>query len=109
MGISGWIGERTILIGNRNLMQGHNIPAPSASVDQKILRAGYFPVYIAVDSVPCLLFVVKYDVDPAIAHELRVLCNTGMTVVVDPKDPNTSSAMLCDYFGKFDGDRRTGA
>lgn len=102
MGISGWIGERTILIGNRNLMQGHNIPAPSASVDQKILRAGYFPVYIAVDSVPCLLFVVKYDVDPAIAHELRVLCNTGMTVVVDPKDPNTSSAMLCDYFGMPD-------
>lgn len=99
MGISGWIRERTILIGNRNLMQGHNIPAPSASVDQKILRAGYFPVYIAVDSVPCLLFVVKYDVDPEIAHELQKLCNTGMTVVVDPKDPNTSSAMLCDYFG----------
>ncbi len=99
MGISGWIGERTILIGNRNLMQGHNITVPPASVDQKILRAGYFPVYIAVDGVPCLLFIVKYTTDPAVAHELQRLCDTGMTVVVDPKDPNTSEAMICDYFG----------
>ena len=99
MGISGWIGERTILIGNRNLMQGHNVTVPPASVDQKILRAGYFPVYIAVNSVPCLLFIVKYDTDPEVAEHLQKLCNTGMTVVVDPKDPNTSSAMICDYFG----------
>lgn len=99
MGISGWIGERTILIGNRNLMQGHNVSVPPASVDQKILRAGYFPVYIAIDGKPCLLFIVKYDTDPEVATHLQALCNTGMTVVVDPKDPNTSSAMICDYFG----------
>ena len=99
MGISGWIGERTILIGNRNLMQGHNVSVPPASVDQKILRAGYFPVYIAIDGKPCLLFIVKYDTDPDVTAELQALCSTGMTVVVDPKDPNTSSAMICDYFG----------
>ena len=40
MGLSGWIGDNTILIGNRNLMQGHNIPVPPVTVDQKILRAG---------------------------------------------------------------------
>ena len=99
MGISGWIGENTILIGNRNLMQGHNISVPPASVDQKIHRAGYFPVYIASNGVPCLLFLVKYETDPEVAHELQLLCNTGMTVVVDPKDPNTTDAMICDYFG----------
>ena len=102
MGISGWIGERTILIGNRNLMQGHNVSVPPASVDQKILRAGYFPVYIAIDGKPCLLFIVRYDTDPEVATHLQALCNTGMTVVVDPKDPNTSSAMICDYFGLTD-------
>lgn len=99
MGVSGWIGERTILIGNRNLMQGHNVSVPPASVDQKILKAGYFPVYIAIDGVPCLLFIVQYDTDPEVAHELQLLCNTGMTIVVDPKDPNTTEAMICDYFG----------
>ncbi len=99
MGISGWIGEKTILIGNRNLMQGHNISVPPASVDQKILRAGYFPVYIACNGVPCLLFIVKYDVDTEIIREIQKLCNTGMTIAVNPLDPNASDAMLCDYFG----------
>ncbi len=99
MGISGWIGEETILIGNRNLMQGHNIPVPPASVDQKILKSGYFPVYIAVGGVNCLLFLVQYETDPSVAYELQQLCNTGMTIVVDPKDPNTTDAMICDYFG----------
>ncbi len=99
MGISGWIGDNTVLIGNRNLMQGHNIPVPPASVDQKILKAGYFPVYIACKGVPCLLFVVKYEVDPTVKKELCRLCNTGMTVVVNPQDPNASDTMICDYFG----------
>ena len=99
MGVSGWIGERTILIGNRNLMQGHNITVPPITVDQKILRAGYFPVYVACDGVPCLLFIVKYETDPVITAELQAMCNTGITVVVDPNDPNATDMMLCDYFG----------
>lgn len=99
MGVSGWIGERTILIGNRNLMQGHNITVPPITVDQKILRAGYFPVYVACDGVPCLLFIVKYETDPTITAELQSMCNTGITVVVDPNDPNATDMMLCDYFG----------
>lgn len=99
MGVSGWIGEKTILIGNRNLMQGHNIEVPPLSVDKKILQAGYFPVYIASNGVPSLLFVVKYETDPNITSELQRLCNTGMTVVVDPEDPNPTDLMLCNYFG----------
>jgi hypothetical protein len=99
MGISGWIGPNTVLIGNRNLMQGHNIPVPPSSVDQKILKAGYFPVYIAFKGSPCLLFVVKYEVDEQVKAELIKLCNTGMTVLVNPQDPNTTEAMICDYFG----------
>ena len=99
MGVSGWIGERTVLIGNRNLMQGHSVTVPAASVDQKILKAGYFPVYIAVSGVPCLLFIVKYEPDATVIRELQMLCSTGMTVMVDPNDPNANRDMLCDYFG----------
>ncbi|MBE6798324.1 MAG: hypothetical protein E7525_00880 [Ruminococcaceae bacterium] len=99
MGITGWIGELTVLIGNRNLMQGHNVAVPPASVDQKILRNGYFPVYVACDGIPCLLFIVKYEADEKITRELRSVCDTGMTVVVYPEDANASDIMICDYFG----------
>lgn len=98
MGLSGWIGDNTVLIGNRNLMQAHNIPVPPVTVDQKILRAGYFPVYISCHGVPCILFIVKYETDPAVKAELQSLCSTGMTVSVYPEDPNTTDSMICDYF-----------
>lgn len=98
MGLSGWIGDNTILIGNRNLMQGHNIPVPPVTVDQKILRAGYFPVYISCHGIPCILFIVKYEADPHVKAELQSLCSTGMTVAVYPEDPNTTDTMICDYF-----------
>jgi hypothetical protein len=45
------------------------------------------------------LFVVKYEADPEVALELKKLCDTGMTVLVNPQDPNASDAMICDYFG----------
>lgn len=98
MGLSGWIGDNTVLIGNRNLMQAHNIPVPPVTVDQKILRAGYFPVYISCHGVPCILFIVKYETDPTVKAELQSLCSTGMTVAVYPEDPNTTDSMICDYF-----------
>ncbi len=98
MGVYGWMGEKTVLIGNRNLLQAHHIEAPSNDVDQKILRSGYFPVYIAIDGAPVVLFIVKYEADENIAAEMQRLCATGMTVVVNPEDPNCTDMMLADYF-----------
>ncbi|MEG1887262.1 MAG: hypothetical protein RR177_03970, partial [Oscillospiraceae bacterium] len=98
MGLSGWIGERRILVGNRALMEGHAIKLPSKEVDNKILKNGFFPVYIACDNRPCVLLVVGYEPDSDIAFELQKLCNTGITLLVSSCDPNINEKMLCDYF-----------
>ena len=107
LGLSGWVDDRRILIGNRTLMENHNVRIPSYEVDKKILAKGFFPVYIAADSRPCVLLVVGYNTDDNITYELRRLCNAGYTVMVNSCDPNTSSEMLCDYFGLPNGSVRT--
>ena len=107
LGLSGWVDDRRILIGNRTLMENHNVPIPSYDVDKKILAKGFFPVYIAADSKPCVLLVVGYNTDDNTTYELRRLCNAGYTVMVNSCDPNTSSEMLCDYFGLPDGSIKT--
>ena len=101
MGISGWVDEHRIFIGNRTLMEGHNILTPSLELDKKILREGYFPLYFAIDQELCALFIVGYEADEEITYELRRLCNTGVTMLVTNNDPNISDAMLCDYFGLY--------
>ncbi len=103
LGLSGWVEDRRVLIGNRTLMANHNVKIPSYEVDKKILARGFFPVYIAADSQPCVLLVVGYNPDESVTYEMRRACNAGYSIIVNNSDPNITSEMLIDYFGLPDG------
>ncbi len=102
MGISGWVDGMNILVGNRDLMIGHNVKLPPVSVDNKILTAGFFPVYIACDQNPCALLIVKYVPNERVAFDLQNACRLGISVFVRSTDPNVTSQMIADYFGVYD-------
>ena len=102
MGISGWVDDRLLFIGNRTLLEAHGITVPSLEVDRKILRQGYFPVYVATEDKACALIVIQYNVDQQIAKELRELTDSGVDLLVSSCDPNLTEAMICDYFGLYE-------
>lgn len=102
MGISGWVNNKPLFIGNRTLMEAHGIAVPDIELDRKILRNGYFPIYLASDGKACALFMVQYSVDPTVAYELRRLTKIGVTVLVNNTDPNVSAEMICDYLGLYE-------
>ena len=102
MGISGWVDDKLLFIGNRTLMEAHGIKVPSIDVDRKILRGGYFPVYVASGNKACALLMVHYDVSPTVARELRRLTKLGVTLLISNTDPNITKEMICDYLGLYD-------
>ncbi len=102
MGISGWVDDKLLFIGNRTLMEAHGISVPSIEVDRKILRGGYFPVYVASGDKACALLIVQYDVSPTVAKELRHLTKIGVTLLISNTDPNITKEMICDYLGLYD-------
>lgn len=102
MGISGWVDNRLLFIGNRTLLEAHGITAPSLEVDRKILRQGYFPVYVATENKACALIIIQYNVKPEIAKELRALTDSGIDLLVSSCDPNLTEEMICDYFGLYE-------
>ncbi len=102
LGISGWVDNELLFIGNRTLMEAHGIDVPSIELDRKILRQGYFPVYLASGDTACALMVIQYNVDPDVSRELRRLTNLGITLLVNNCDPNISEAMICDYIGLYE-------
>lgn len=102
MGISGWVDDELLFIGNRTHMIAHGIQVPDIEIDHKILRNGYFPVYVANSDKVCALLVVQYSVDPEIARELRRLSKIGVTILVNNTDPNITDVMICDYLGLFE-------
>ena len=101
LGISGWVGDQLLFIGNRTLMQAHGIAVPDIEIDKKILRRGYFPVYLGVGDKACALLIVSYAVDPQIVYELRRLTALGVTLLVNSCDPNITEEMICDYLGLY--------
>ena len=99
MGISGWVNDRRVFVGNRDLLIAHGFAGlPPAELDKKIMRKGYFPVYIASNNILCALLVVKYEPDEDIIYEMQRLANTGTTIIVNNCDPNINANMLTDYF-----------
>lgn len=99
LGISGWVDNRHIFIGNRTLLEAHGIKTPDIEIDRKILRGGYFPVYIASDDKPCALLMVQYNVKETLAFELQRLSLGGVTLLINTCDPNLTKEMISDYFG----------
>ena len=102
LGISGWVDNEPLFIGNRSLMKAHGIEIPSLEVDKKILRKGYFPVYVATATTACALVVIQYNVDPTVAKQMHKITDLGVMMLVENCDPNVTEEMLCDYFGLYD-------
>lgn len=102
MGISGWVNNKLLFVGNRTLMEAHGIDVPSIETDRKLLRRGYFPVYVATDDKACALLAVQYSVKPELAREFRKISAMGITMLIDSSDPNLTEEMICDYMGLYD-------
>ncbi len=101
LGIAGWVGNKRIYIGNRALMLAHEIKVPDAENDKKLMRDGYFPVYVALDTKICALLVLKYIPNQDIAKELDRISAMGLTILVNNCDQNISEEMICDYFDLY--------
>ena len=102
MGISGWVDNRLLFVGNRTIMEAHGISVPDIETDRKILRSGYFPVYVASNDTAVALLMVRYTAHPDVSRELRHLTKIGVTVLVNNSDPNLSNEMICDYLGLYE-------
>ena len=110
MGISGWVDNQLLFIGNRTIMEAHGIAVPNIETDHKILRNGYFPVYVATEDTAVALLIVQYSVNPTVAKELHNLTKIGVTLLINNTDPNlvnnngqeAENAMICDYLGLYD-------
>lgn len=102
LGVSGWVDNELLFIGNRTLLEAHGIEAPNIEVDKKILKNGCFPVYVATANAACALIIVQYVVRSDIQKLLRKISKLGITMLFDNCDPNVNENMICDYFGLYE-------
>ena len=99
MGLSGWIHGRRILVGNRELLQHHNVELPARQSEARYRHDGRQVMYLAVDGLVSALFVVSYQADPNVAEHLKNLEHKGITILVRTSDPNITDSFVEETFG----------
>ncbi len=99
MGLSGWVGGRRVLVGNRRLLENHGVDVPSRDYEMRYTKDGRQLVYLSTGGDLCAMFVVSYTADPGIEEALHRLTDAGVTLLLRTTDPNVTSRLVRDVFG----------
>ena len=98
MGMSGWVGGRRVLIGNRRLLENHGVDVPSRDYEARYARDHRQLVYLSTAGELSAMFVVSYIADEGIMEALDALTGAGVTLLVRTCDPNVTEDMVCRVF-----------
>ena len=101
-GLLAWADKQRILIGNRTLLETHNIKVPKKELEEKYLKTGGEITYISINGELVVMFVLSYKTDKKIAAELRELEESGVSLVVRTIDPHITKEKIAKKFGLFE-------
>lgn len=94
-GFTGWIEHNRVIIGNRQMMQKHDIELPSLDYEQRYTKGTRHPIYLAVSGKLFGMFVVSYRPDENAAQVLQQLHHAGISVLVKSDDFSITAPMIC--------------
>lgn len=99
LGISGWIENKRVLLGSRELMENHSIEGlPSKAKERRYARANGNVVYLSVSGEVTTLFIVKARASLGVSRWLKELEKLNVTVVMHCVDSFISLNYLSELF-----------
>ncbi|MBQ8927159.1 MAG: hypothetical protein IJ055_02650 [Oscillospiraceae bacterium] len=99
MGLSGWIQNRRVLMGNRELMLAHNIEGmPSATKEEELRSGGKEVVYLSVSGNLSALFLVELHADKAVQFWAKQAVRHDLCLVLRSVDPMITLQRLSQVF-----------
>lgn len=94
LGLSAWIFNRRILVGNGDLLKNHNVIIPDMALIERHLCEGRYPLYLAVDGKAAAVFIVSYDVNNENAKLLKSIEKNSLSLLVRSDDANITDEMV---------------
>ena len=94
LGLSAWIFNRRILVGNGDLLRNHNVVIPDMALIERHLCEGRYPLYLSVDGKAAAVFIVSYDVNNANARLLKSIEKNSISLLVRADDANITDEMV---------------
>lgn len=94
LGLSAWIFNRRILVGNSDLLKNHNVTIPDLALVERHLCEGRYPLYLAIDGKAAAVFIVSYDINIENAKLLKTIEKNCISLLVRSDDANITEEML---------------
>lgn len=98
LGLTGWIRNRRVFIGNRKLLENHNIEIPMSIDESKYVGGNRQIIYLADAGKIAAFFVVSYGRNKKIAEYLRRIENNGINILVHTMDSNINEKFIAQCF-----------
>lgn len=94
MGLSSWVDEKRVLIGNRELMINHSVAVPSREYDEKYRQKGLDVVYLATGGELCSVFIVEFKAEKRSTDIMRLLVKNNIKPVVKTVDAAVTAELI---------------
>lgn len=98
MGISGWIGSRRMMLGNREQMKSHHIEIPDRKKVRKYCSDSSEVVYLAVGGEIVAMIIVEILANNGIKSYMNELEEKGVSVIVKTNDSLVTVQKLAELF-----------
>ncbi|MGN1305962.1 MAG: hypothetical protein ACI4YB_13125 [Oscillospiraceae bacterium] len=100
MGLCGWINNKRVLLGSRELMINHSIEeVPSAAKEQEYTKGGKSAVYLSISGELSAMFVVEISPSLEVKRALTELSKQGVYTVIKTVDSLISINMISELYG----------
>lgn len=98
LGLSAWIHNQRVLVGNRDLLNNHSVLTPDSEFEKKYTHDGRQIIYLAVEGKLSAMFVVSYSSVPEVLSGAKELSRRGITLFVRTIDANITEEFIESRF-----------
>ena len=100
MGMCGWINNKRVLFGNRELMTSHNIEGvPTKAQEAESVDEGKEALYLSISGNLAAMFVVDIVADRYVKRWAKKLCKNKISMFIKSIDPCITVKKLNKLFG----------
>lgn len=99
MGLCGWINNKRVLLGSRELMINHSIEeVPSAAKEQEYTKGGKSAVYLSISGELSAMFIVEISPSLEVKKALTELSRQGVYTVIKTVDSLISINLISELY-----------
>lgn len=86
MGLSAWVNNKRVLIGNRDLMINHSVAVPKANYEDKYKDTGFELVYLASEGELAAVFIIQIKMKKQVFDVMNLLGRNDVKAIIKTVD-----------------------